>query len=142
MSTERFFAALQFVDWAFIDMKHMATDKHQRLTGVGNELILKNIAALAGSDWPGMMMIRIPVIRGFNDDEENIGASAEFLAQHGLEEVNLLPFPRLGDSKWQQLGMEYPYRDFEATTQEKIDSLSAIFRARGINCYQGALTPF
>jgi pyruvate formate lyase activating enzyme len=142
VAPEHFFEALRFVDWAFIDIKHMDPDKHRSFTGVDNGLILSNIATLAGADWPGMLLVRIPVIEGFNDDEDNIRARADFLAQNGLEEVNLLPFHRLGDSKWQQLGMEYPYRDCGATAQGKMDSLAAIFEARGVKCYLGALTPF
>jgi c-di-GMP-related signal transduction protein len=34
---------LPYLDLIYIDIKHMSSDKHQELTGVGNELILENI---------------------------------------------------------------------------------------------------
>ena len=48
---ETYLATMKYVDFAFNDLKHMDSDKHKEKTGVPNELILANIAALAQSDW-------------------------------------------------------------------------------------------
>jgi pyruvate formate lyase activating enzyme len=139
---ENFFDIIRYVDWAFIDLKHMDSARHLEKTGVKNELILQNIKALAQSDWPGVMMIRVPVIEGFNDDDENIRATAEFLSAIDLTEVNILPFHRLGGSKWQQIGLEYPYQEKEGTKPEKMEHIARIFKQCGMDCYLGSLTPF
>jgi glycyl-radical enzyme activating protein len=140
--TDSLFDILQYVDWAFVDLKHMDATRHREQTGVGNEQILKNISTLARSDWPGMLMIRIPIIGQFNDDDANIRASSEYLLSVGLEEVNILPFHRLGDSKWRQLGMTYPYSHQETTSDEKLRHIGQIFQQYGITCYIGSSTPF
>jgi len=59
------------------DIKHMDAEAHRRYTGVGNEEVLANIRRLAeaGKD----VMVRIPVIGGFNDDGGNIERTAEFV---------------------------------------------------------------
>ncbi len=142
LPTETYLEVMKHVDFAFNDVKHMDPVKHKAKTGVSNELILKNIAALANSNWPGRLVLRSPVIEDFNDTEENMLAIADFMHKIGLTEFNLLPFHRLGDSKWKQCGMEYPYSFYEATPPEIMEKLQKILLGQGINCYIGSETPF
>ena len=137
-----FLAIMQNVDFAFVDLKHMNSERHQAQTGVANEQILANVAALAADSWPGRLVIRVPIIPGFNEADENIAATADFVKQVGLEEINLLPFHRLGDSKWRQCGMVYPYRGQEAPAPELLQHIKSIVSGRGIVCHVGVDTPF
>lgn len=139
---ETYLTTMKYVDFAFNDLKHMDSDKHKEKTGVPNELILANIAALAQSDWPGRLVLRSPVIEGFNDSKENMAAIAEFMHSVGLTEFNLLPFHRLGDSKWKSCGMVYPYSMYEATPPEKLEALQKVLLDLGIKAYVGSDTPF
>ncbi|MGE5553647.1 MAG: 4-hydroxyphenylacetate decarboxylase activase [Betaproteobacteria bacterium] len=142
VETEHFLEAMQHVDWAFADLKHMDLRRHQEKTGVTNGLILHNIRALAESGWPGRLILRIPIIEGFNDTEENLAATADFMERLGRFEVNILPFHRMGDSKWTQLGKEYPYRDQPPTADERMRQIQQFFLDRGLACYVGSYTPF
>lgn len=135
-------AVMPYVQWFFVDIKHMDSRRHREGTGVGNETILSNIRCLAGSGWPGRLLPRMPVIPGFNDSEENARATAAFLKECGLREINLLPFHRLGASKHRQLGMEYAYEDQAATKPEELKPLAAIYEEQGMSCYLGSATPF
>ncbi len=135
-------AALPYVQWLFIDLKHMDPVKHTEATGVPNDIILENIRWLAISGWPGRLVLRMPVIPGFNDDVENAKATAVFLEEMGQSEINLLPFHRLGASKYEQLGMTYDYAQQAAPSQDSLESLAAVYRERGIACHLGANTPF
>ncbi|HHW39768.1 MAG TPA: 4-hydroxyphenylacetate decarboxylase activase [Syntrophomonadaceae bacterium] len=141
-STETFMEVINLLDFAFVDLKHMDPDKHMEHTGVRNELILSNIKTLAASDWPGLLVIRIPVIEGFNDSDENIRATAEFLKGCDLEIVNILPFHRLGDSKYKQLGMKYKYSESEGTPEDVLLHIQEIFLKYDIACFIGSNTPF
>ncbi|MFZ5754413.1 MAG: 4-hydroxyphenylacetate decarboxylase activase [Bacillota bacterium] len=134
--------AMKYIDFAFIDIKHMDPERHKEKTGVTNEIILANIVALVTSHWPGRLVIRMPVIEGFNDSEDNIIATADFMKKVGLKEINLLPFHRLGESKWRQLGMDYPYSEKEGIPEEVLGPLQDIFLERDILCYVGHDTPF
>ncbi|HOB29198.1 MAG: 4-hydroxyphenylacetate decarboxylase activase [Dethiobacteria bacterium] len=142
VETEHFLKAMSMIEFAFIDLKHMDPEKHKEKTGVSNKLIHKNIKALANSNWPGRLIIRMPIIENFNDSEENILATASFLKEVGLDEINILPFHRLGDSKWTQLGLTYPYRDYKEPPAEKMEYIQQLFLDQNLACYNGYRTPF
>ncbi len=137
-----FLELMSLVDFAFVDVKHMDTRQHRDKTGVPNEPILGNIKTLVASGWPGRLVLRMPVIEGYNDTEENITATAQFMQQMGLVEINILPFHRLGDSKWTQLGKEYAYRESPTTPEETLYNIQSYFLDRRIACYVGSDTTF
>jgi pyruvate formate lyase activating enzyme len=141
-ATEDFLEVMQYIDFAFIDVKHMNSEKHRAQTGVGNELILKNIKVLRRDGVHGRIVLRMPVIQDYNDTEENIIATAEFMEKLDLFEINLLPFHRLGESKWTQMGKSYPYAHCEPTSMSKMEKLQAMFLDRRIACYIGNDTTF
>ncbi|WP_242862714.1 hypothetical protein [Clostridium botulinum] len=84
----------------------------------------------------------MPVIRDFNDTVENAMATADFMNDLGIYEINLLPFHRMGDSKWTQLGKKYSYSNDEPTSEDKLDELQDIYLDRKIACYIGSETSF
>lgn len=130
-----FLEAMSYVDFAFIDIKHMDETMHRAQTGVSNQLILSNIKALAQSEWQGRFILRIPVIKGYNDSKDNIQKAIDFMEETKLQEINLLPFHRMGDSKWSQLGEHYDYRDAEAPSDEELQEMQKLFSQRGLSCY-------
>lgn len=140
--TEIFLKLMSYVDFAFIDVKHMNSQRHREKTGVPNDLILHNIEALVAEDWPGRLILRFPVIENFNDSDENIEAVATFMQRVGLVEINVLPFHRLGDSKWTQLGKQYVFSAYPGTPEEKLFHIQDIFLSKHIACYVGSDTPF
>jgi pyruvate formate lyase activating enzyme len=137
-----FLSLMAFVEWAFIDIKHMDPRKHAEGTGVSNGLILGNIESLAKSPWKGKLVVRVPVIPGFNDDEVNMGNTADFVRDMRIHEVNLLPFHRMGESKYRSLGMEYRAGSCEPPSVSALLGLKRLFRSRGVECYIGHDTPF
>ncbi len=133
---------LPFVQWLFLDIKHMGSGEHAEGTGVPNEPILDNIRWLASSGWPGRVIIRVPIIPGYNDTAQNAQATADFLTQVGLGEVNLLPFHRLGAAKYEQLGLTYHYADRATEDAATLEQLAEVYRNHGIACHLGSDTPF
>jgi pyruvate formate lyase activating enzyme len=142
IETEFYLKATRSVDWIFTDLKHMDSASHKRLTGVGNELIHKNIRLLAQSDWNGALIPRMPVIPGANDSDENIEATVAFIRDIGLDVVNFLPFHRLGESKYRQLGRTYAYAEQTAPTDEQMNHFKDIAESYGLFCFLGWNTPF
>lgn len=146
VSSEVFLDIVPLLDFMFIDLKHMDPEKHKEKTGVENGPILENIKLLAEKkakdEWQGRVVIRMPVIEGFNDTEDNIIQMAGFMKENGLTEANILPFHNLGTSKWTQLGKEYVYEKYKATEEQKLKDLQEIFEALGITCYIGSDTAF
>ena len=138
-----YLSVLPDVDWIFTDIKHMDARQHLAATGVSNELILNNIRSIAANRRRDTgMVVRIPIITGFNDNEENASATADFVKSIGLSEINILPFHRLGSSKYEQLDLPYRAETLVAPQQETMERLSSCIQARGIQCYIGSNTPF
>ena len=85
----------------------MDDEKHKKYTGVSNRQILENLKAL--SETGASINIRIPLIKGLNDDEENIEQTAAFIS--GLagdnKKVNILPYHNIAANKYGKLGGEY-----------------------------------
>ncbi len=93
------------VDLGLLDVKHMDSDLHRKYTGVPNEPILDNIRHVY-HELKVPVIVRIPVIPGYNDSDENIAATARFAAEELGKDVavNLLPYHRMGESKNESLG--------------------------------------
>jgi pyruvate formate lyase activating enzyme len=102
----------EFTDLVITDIKHMDTKKHKECTGAGNELILSNIIRTA--ELKKKLLIRTPVIPGYNGDEENIRSIGAFIRDElggGVVQYQLLPFRKMGTEKYASLGLPYPMGD-------------------------------
>ena len=76
---------LSWTDTMFIDIKHMDSVAHLSGTGAGNELIQRNVEAVASNGWDGRLIIRVPIVPGYNDTVQNLKAIAAFMAKLELE---------------------------------------------------------
>lgn len=139
---EKFLDVMQYIDFAFIDVKNMDSEAHKAGTNVGNELILDNIRALKQSGWKGRLVLRQPTICGYNDSEENAKKLISFMKENDLFEINLLKFHRLGQTKWEQLGKTYDYATGGEMTDEAMTALQSLYLDAGIACYIGHHTSF
>jgi glycyl-radical enzyme activating protein len=132
---------IELSDLVFIDIKHMDSETHQRLTGVSNQRILENIrkaASHCSSAETADLIIRVPIIPGLNDDDLNLESAADFLAQlTGIREVNLLPYHRLGANKYDMLGLEYTEAYIESPISEQMSKCREMFLKRGVQCTVG-----
>ncbi len=93
------------VDLGLLDVKHMDPLLHREYTGVSNEQILDNIRHIR-HELKRPIAIRVPVIPGYNDSDDNISRTARFVAEELGRDVpvHLLPYHRLGESKNLSLG--------------------------------------
>lgn len=125
---EDFKNVLEYVDLTLYDIKYMNSEKHRELMGVGNELILQNAKKVAklGKD----MVIRVPVIPDCNDSLENMEAIAEFARTlEGVEEIHLLPYHRLGESKYDRLGKSYKLKGVKPLDKESLSKQKKIIES-------------
>ena len=103
-----FEAALPYTDLFLYDIKHMSPAKHLELTGADNRLILENLASLSRHGSP--VEIRLLVIPGYNDDEDNLRRTAELLKEiRSLTLIRPLPYHALSGSKYAAIGDEYRF---------------------------------
>lgn len=123
-------------DLILYDLKHMDSGKHREYTGVGNERILYNAQVAVGLGTP--VIIRVPVIPGYNDSESNIAATALFAKElGGIRELHLLPYHRLGQSKYRKLDRKYPLEGVEPPPRYKVEQLAKIVESYGLKCSIG-----
>lgn len=134
---------MPLVDFFFCDLKHMDADRHRKFTGVSNARILRNLRKIAAAD--GVVVIRIPVVPGYNGTEENLRATARFVAEEldgRVTQVQLLPFRKLGEDKYASLGLTYPMQDFAAPPRELWEQdllrYAQMMSAYGLNVVAGA----
>lgn len=86
------------------DIKHLNATTHQKLTGVGNALILENLKRLF--DINAKIVVRLPLIPGANDDEVEFEALKEFLTiyREKFQRAEIIPYHVFGKSKEAALG--------------------------------------
>lgn len=130
-SWEKLSPLLDLLDLVYIDLKHMDANHHKEWTGASNKKILENIKQTAQTH---ELILRIPVIPGFNDDEANIAQSAKFAKTLGnnLLRLELLPYHQFGIHQYTELERPYSIETAEPLTEEKMAHLLDIARAFGI----------
>ena len=129
-SSKVFSAVLARVDYVMMDLKLMDPERHRHYTGVPNEPILENLERLKKSGKP--FRIRIPVIPGVNDSDENFEQTALRLTDApALEQVELLPYHVTAGAKYAMVGRQYR-PEFDTAAAPNLNT--GIFLAHGIAC--------
>ena len=110
---------LQYCDFVLFDIKETDAEKHSEYTGVPLNVVLQNLKTVNDSAVP--FVIRLPVIPGINDRDEHILKVKELAGGlafcHGIE---IMPYHRLGEYKYQQLGRVYLCQNIEEPSKEQI----------------------
>ena len=134
---ETLLAIARHTDLFLFDLKHMDPAEHRRWTGAGNERILENLTALSAAG--ASIWIRIPLIGGVNDDEENMRATAVFVASLAgkVPQIHLLPYHSTARHKYTRLGREEAFILLEEPTSEVMERTTAIFRSEGLTVITG-----
>ena len=125
---------LPYIDLFLYDIKHMDSEMHRKLTAVGNELILNNARVLAERD--AALQIRVPVIPKLTDKELNLRQTAEFCVSLGsaVKLVQLLPYHKTGQMKYDRLGWRYRLSNVEPPEDEFMQNTLEMFQGCGLNC--------
>lgn len=119
------------VDLFLYDLKHMDSARHREATGVPNEPILSNLRAL--SERGHRILVRIPLIPGINDDQDNLVESGKFLASlPKLEGVELMGYHNIAQGKYDALSREYKLADTKLPTEEAIHCAAELLRSHNL----------
>lgn len=123
----------RYADLVFYDLKHIEPSKHRILTGASNQVILENIQRLT-REGDKRIIIRAPVIPGYNDSEESVRNLAEFVARLGkaIIRVELLPYHNYAASKYLHLGRKYKLAKVPVPNPEHLSRLGEIIVAAGV----------
>jgi pyruvate formate lyase activating enzyme len=124
---------LHDLDLLYVDVKHMSATVHERLTTKSNVPILENVRRAAASHPEVAMIIRVPVVPGMNDSEENIRETAQFVHQLGTDaKMELLPYHRLGIPNYAVLSRRYQLPDLQPPSEDRLRALVETVRSCGV----------
>ena len=102
----------------------MDNEIHKKYTGVANKLILENLSKLLKLNIP--VWIRVPVIGGVNDNEDEMFKINEFIVKNGKpQKMELLPYHAMGEHKY--IALDRNVEKFEAPQKEKLEVLKNIY---------------
>jgi pyruvate formate lyase activating enzyme len=129
---------LLHVDLVLYDLKHMDPAAHQLYTGVSNDIILENAKRICKEPHVSLLA-RIPIIPGFNDSIGNIEATGRFIATElgTSTEVYLLPYHRLGETKYQRLEKPGNPVSISPPGEKSIMKLKEVLESFGLKVHNG-----
>lgn len=128
---------ISVTDTIHLDLKAARSETHRRITGVENEQILENLRKtddlLQNPAYKDKtFIVRMPVIPGMNDTEEDARAAAEFLkGLHRCNWVEMLPFHNFGERKYEKLDLNYEFSGMPNSTEEALEPLRELIAASG-----------
>lgn len=135
------------VDLWITDLKVMDSTKHKQFTSVSNEKIIANVQHLVTNN--AKLIIRTPVVPGYNDDEENIHASARFVSKNlknRIVQYQLLPYRTLGMDKYEALGSIYSLKELKLPDDneyaERLNMLADLMKEYGVPAVVGSYTKY
>lgn len=119
---------LAVTDLIMLDLKHLDSTTHKRLTGTDNAPILAFARYLSDCRQP--MWIRHVLVPGWSDEDEHLTALSAFIESlNGVERVEVLPFHNHAKFKWESLGIKYTFADMKPPTSQSINRAKVILKA-------------
>ncbi|HBT4821322.1 TPA: glycyl-radical enzyme activating protein [Klebsiella quasipneumoniae subsp. similipneumoniae] len=123
--------ALPFVDLFLADLKHVDEAVFRQWTDGSARRVLDNLQRLAQAG--KNMIIRVPLIQGFNASEADITAITDFAADRlRVSEIHFLPYHTLGMNKYQLLSQPYTAPDKPLDAPELLAFAQDYARSKGL----------
>ncbi|MFO8056613.1 MAG: glycyl-radical enzyme activating protein [bacterium] len=130
-SAEDLDAVLKYTDLALLDLKIIDPQRHKEVIGVELPPLLENMRRVDDSGTP--VIFRVPLVKGFTDGAENLERMAEFMKSFRmLEKIELLPYHRMAEPKYRQLGRTYTLHDLSPPAEQEMEDAASVFREQGI----------
>ncbi|WP_299537779.1 pyruvate formate-lyase-activating protein [uncultured Streptomyces sp.] len=124
-------AMLRDVDLVLLDIKSWDRETYRKVTGRPLEPTLDFARRLA--DLGKEVHVRFVLVPGLTDAPDNVEGVAAFAGGLGnVSRVDVLPFHKLGASKWEELGMPFALHDTPSPSPEQVAAARARFEAHGL----------
>ena len=131
----RFERLLPYLDIIYYDLKVADEKEHKRLTGASNRRIHANARRLLESG--KKVVFRIPLIPRMTATEKNLSDLIDLFREFEQEEVHLLPYHRMGESKLQRIDSSLEPLDLETFSDAKLVEIKSRFENAGIKVSLG-----
>lgn len=124
-----------YVSTALMDIKSMDSAKHKKFCGADNALILENAKRISSIT---RLVVRVPVIPGFNNTKEDILQIARFARTlQNVDTLHLLPYHNLGSNKYKLLGRDYEMEGLPNMHPEELIDFKELVEQEGLQCVIG-----
>lgn len=121
----RYEEILENVDLILFDVKHVTSEGYKELTGGELNEVFKFLSV--ANKMKKKFWIRQVIVPGIMDNDNYIERLSSFIKTHiiasNIEKIEFLPFHTLGKEKYEQMGIEYPFKDLDDMNKEKCDEL-------------------
>jgi len=122
---------IEQADLLLLDIKSFDPELYKTVTSVSLEPTLRLADYLNQIGKPAW--IRFVLVPGLTDAPHNVAGLADFVATlRNVVKVEVLPFHKMGEYKWKQLGCDYTLAKMQPPTADQIQTVLDIFRSRGI----------
>lgn len=122
---------LDYTDLVLLDIKSYNPTVYKDLTGVPLDPTLAFANYLKERHIP--VWIRYVLVPGLTDNMKDIEDLASFLSTlTNIQRVDILPFHKMGEYKWEQLGYKYALFDTEQPSKEVVEEAKSIFKRYGL----------
>jgi len=127
-SWSRFEQLLPHTDLVLFDLKLIDSEQHRHWTGAHNRQILSNAKRLANRN----VQVRVPLIPGVTDKQDNLEGIFNFMSQTGLKSVALLPYNSSAGAKYEWLGETYEL-DSQPQNSSQLERMTSLASAKGLS---------
>ena len=132
----KFNQLLDVTDILLVDIKHINSDEHRRLTGFPNENILDLCQYLSDIGKP--VWIRQVLVPGITDNDEYLKQTSDFIKTlKNVQKVEVLPYHTMGVRKYKEMGIKYRLDGVEPPSAQRIENAQKLLH---IADYTGYLT--
>ncbi|MDO5479861.1 MAG: glycyl-radical enzyme activating protein [Clostridia bacterium] len=128
---KNFEKVIPYCDMFYFDIKACDEEEFLKTCGGSLSLVKENLKRLLKDS---NVVVRMPIIPGYNNNEEYIKRCGEFLGELNVKRADLLPFHRMGKNKYDGLGLSYRYSDTKPPETQEIEKLADLMKSYDINC--------
>ncbi len=125
-------AAAAKTDLILYDIKLISDDLNKKFTGRSVFPVLENLKLLSKHKIP--VWLRFPLISSVTDCNGNIENILEFTLKHTVyRDVNILPFHKTGERKYDALKIKNKMKNTPVPTKESVESVRQQFESKGFS---------
>lgn len=122
---------LDYTDLVLLDIKSFNPAIYKDLTGVSLDPTLAFAKHLESRNIP--IWLRYVLVPNLTDNEKDIEDLAVFLTTlNNVERIDILPFHKMGEYKWEQLGYDYTLADTIEPSQTEVEKARSIFKKHNL----------
>lgn len=122
---------LSYTDLVLLDIKHIRAADYKTLTGVKLQPTLEFARRLSDKNIP--VWIRHVLVPGYTDNKEAVSELAAFVSTlKNVERLEVLPYHKMADYKWQELGIENPLSDTPEPDEAMISRTKESLQKSGV----------